>query len=128
MANSVKTLFRLEFYEDNALSRSIPSKQKTIETSSGLVFDSTQVVGTTHEALAVGDVTDDAVLVVDNLHATALLQIGIDDASVFVPVIDIPAGYPAAVIPIASSLAGLYLKSSVASTSVRVAAFKIVAP
>jgi hypothetical protein len=128
MSNSVRTLFRLDWYEDNALSRSIPSKQKTIETTSGLVFDATQVIGTTHEVLAVGDVTDDAVLVVENLHATALVQNGNDDASVFVPVIDIPAGYPAAVLPIASSLAGLYLKSSVASTSVRVAAFKIVAP
>jgi hypothetical protein len=128
MTNSVKTLFRLEWYENNALSRSIPSKQKTIETTSGLVFDATQVVGTTHEVLAVGDVTDDAVLIIDNLHATATVQIGIDDSSVFVPIIDIPAGYPAAVLPIASSLAGLYLKSSAANTSVRVAAFKIVAP
>jgi hypothetical protein len=128
MANSVKTTIKVEFFESSALSRSVPSKAYTVETTSLLVADGTQIVGTTHELIAAGDVTDDAMVVVENLHATALVQLGTDTAGAFTAVIDIPAGHPRCIIPVASTLAGLYVKSSVASTSIRVALFKIVAP
>lgn len=128
MANSVKTTIKVEFFETSTLSRSLPSKAYEVETTSVLVGDATQVVGTTHELIAAGDVTDDAMVVVENLHATALVQLGTDTAGSFTAVIDIPAGHPRCIIPVASTLSGLYVKSSVASTSIRVALFKIVAP
>jgi len=125
MANSIKVTTKLEWLEDSTLTRTIPAKTTTVATTSGLIQDVTQVVGTTHELVSAGDVTDDAMLIVENLHATALVQLGIDDGGSFVPVIDIPALYPRCVIPVASTLASLYIKSSSASTSVRVSLYKI---
>jgi hypothetical protein len=128
MSNSIKTTIKLDWLEGNTLSRQIPTKTFSVSTTSSLLSDNTQLVGTTHEAIAAGDVTDDAFVMVQNLHATALVQIGIDDSSVFVPVIDIPAGGPPAILPVASTLTSTYLKSSVATTPVRVTLIKIVAP
>ena len=128
MANAVKTTLRIEYSESNVLIRSLPMRAFNVETTSNLISDNTQIVGTAHDQVAVGDVTDDAMMIVENLHATALVQVGIDDATVFVPVVDIPAGGPPAILPIASALADTYLKSSTASTPVRVTLIKIVAP
>ena len=128
MPNEIRTTIKIEYLEDNAIVRSIPLKVYTVETTSGIVSDNTQLVGTTHEQVAISDVTDDAFLMVQNMHATALVQVGIDDAAVFVPIVDIPAGGPPAIIPIASTLADTYLKSSVASTPVRVTLAKVVVP
>lgn len=127
MANAIKTLFRWQWWRDDALDRSPPSKEVEVETTSELFFDNTQIVGTTHELMAVADVTDDAMAIVENLHATATVQIGVDDGGVFVPVVDIPAASPAAVLPVVSTLAATYLQSSVASTPVRVTLIKIAA-
>jgi hypothetical protein len=128
MANAIKTTIKVEYSESGALVRSLPLRVFEVATTSNLLSDNTQLVGTTHEQVVVGDVTDDAMMIVQNLHATALVQIGIDDAAVFVPVVDIPAGGPPAVLPVASSLVATYLQSSVASTPVRVTLVKIVAP
>jgi len=128
MANAIKTTIKVEYSESGVLIRSLPMRAFDVATTSNLLSDNTQLVGTTHEQVVVGDVTDDATMIVENLHATALVQIGIDDAAVFVPVVDIPAGGPPAVLPVASSLAATYLQSSVASTPVRVTLVKIVAP
>jgi hypothetical protein len=128
MSNSIRTTIKVEYFEGNTIARSIPTKVFSVATTSDVLSDNTQLVGTTHEQVAVGDVTDDAFVVVQNLHATALVQIGIDDSAVFAPVVDIPAGGPPAIIPIASTLADTYLKSSVASTPVRVTLIKVVAP
>ena len=128
MANEARTTIKLDYFEGNSLTRSIPTKAYAVATTSNILSDNTQLVGTTHEQVAIGDVTDDAQMIVENLHATALVQVGIDDATVFVPVVDIPAGGPPALLPIASALADTYLKSSVASTPVRVTLIKIVAP
>ena len=125
MTNTIKTSVKLEWLEGSTLARQIPSKTFSVETISDVLSDNTQIFGTTHEAIAVGDVTDDAFVMVANLHATALVQIGIDDTGVFVPVIDIPALGPPAILPMASTLAATYLKSSVASTPVRVTMIKV---
>jgi hypothetical protein len=45
-----------------------------------------------------------------------------------VPVFKIPAGGPPAILPVLSVAADVYLKSSVASTPVRVTLCKLVAP
>jgi hypothetical protein len=125
---AIRTTLKIEYLEDNAIVRSIPTKIFSIDTTSPLIVDNTQLVGTTHELVAVGDVTDDAFMVVQNMHATALVSVGLDVSTVFTPLVDIPAGGPPAIIPIASTLAATYLKSTVASTPVRVTLIKVVAP
>jgi hypothetical protein len=125
MANTIKTTSKIDWLDESTVARSIPLKVHDVETTSDVVSDLTQVVGTTHELVSVGDVTDDAMLIVENLHATALVQLGTDDTGVFTAIIDIPATHPRCVIPQVSTLANLYIKSSVSSTPVRVAAFKI---
>jgi len=125
MANSIKVSSRLERLRNSVSVQAPPLSQVTVATTSELSLDGVQVVGTTHEVVAAGDVTDDAYMEVENLHATALVQIGGDAAGTFVPWCDIPAGYPEARFPIVSTLATTYLKSSVASTPVRVKLVKI---
>jgi hypothetical protein len=125
MTNTIKTTSKLDWLNASAVARSVPLSTTEVSTTSDIVSDLTQIVGTTHEIVSVGDVTDDAMLIVENLHATALVQLGTDAAGVFTAIIDIPATHPRCVIPQVSTLANLYIKSSIASTPVRVAAFKI---
>lgn len=125
MANSIKVSSKLERYRDTVNVQQGPLSQITVATTSDIASDNVQVVGTTHEVIAAGDVTDDTYMEVENLHATALVQIGGDAAGSFVPWCDIPAGYPPARFPIVSTLATTYLKSSVASTPIRVTLIKI---
>ena len=125
MTNSIKVTSKLERFRDNVAVSIGALSQTTISTTSELATDNIQIVGTTHEVIAAGDVTDDAYLEVENLHATALVQIGGDAAGSFVPWCDIPAGSCTARFPIASSLAGTYLKSDTASTPIRVQLVKI---
>jgi len=103
-----------------------PSLQKDITTTSGLQHLTTQIVGTTHEVLAYGDCTDDCFALIENTHATAVVEVGVVVAATFYPLFEIPAGEEAQ-IPRLSSLAGTYLKSSVASTEVSILLAKIAA-
>ena len=128
MANEARTTIKFDYLEGNAFVRGIPTKAFSAATTSNIISDNTQIVGTTHELIAAGDVTDDAMAIVENLHATALVRIGGDAAGSFVPWIEIPAGGPPAILPVVATLASTYLISSVASTSVRVTLVKIVAP
>jgi hypothetical protein len=128
MSNTLRISQKREWIESGSVARPGQLRPVSIVTTSDLIDEKTQIVGTTHEVIAVGDMTDDAYVEISNPHATAVVQIGVDDTGVFVPLIDIPPGYPAAVIPQASTLAAMYLKSSVASTPVRVTLVKIVAP
>ncbi len=129
MANVIRITVKKEWFEGSTLRKQDPLKAYSIATTSDVLdFEKTQVVGTSHEAIDAGDVTDDAYAQIENVHATAVIQVGIDDAATFVPIIDINPGDPPAVIPRASSLAGLYLESDTASTPVRITLVKIVAP
>jgi hypothetical protein len=125
MVNSIKISSKRDKLRNNVLVQTPPLSQVTVSTTSELSTDNVQVVGTTHELVAAGDVTDSALMEVENLHATATVQIGGDSAGTFVPWCSIPAGYPPARFPIVASLAATYLKSSVASTPVRVTLDKI---
>ena len=107
------------------MTRFSPLTQYSVETTSELVNETTQVVGTTHELIAAGDVTDDAFCIVENLHATAKVQIGLEVAAAFTAVIDIPAGGPPAILPAVSTLASTYLQSDTASTPVRITLIKV---
>lgn len=125
MANTVKVTTKVEFFDDSVLARQIPLKTISTATTSDIVSDNTQIVGTTHELIAVGDVTDDAIVRIENLHDTAIVSVGHDVAASFVGLIDIPPG-EVAILPRASTLATTYLDSDTASTPVRVTMFKIV--
>ena len=126
MANEIKVAVRIQYLQSSVLTRQIPLKESTIDTTSELLSDNTQIVGVTHELIALGDITDDAFVQIDNLHATALVQVGHDVAAAFVGLIDIPAGGPPAILPRASTLATTYLLSDTASTPVRVTMIKVV--
>jgi len=127
MANSVKLAYRLLILRDNVTVRTTPLSETTIATTSELFADNTQSVGTSHELIAAGDVTDDMLAIVENLHATAIVTVGGDAAAVFVPWFFIPPG-ERAVMPRLDAVAAAYLKSDTASTPVRVTLVKIVAP
>lgn len=128
MSNAARVTVRFDYLENSNFIRTNPTRVFSVATTSNVVSDNTQIVGTTHELIAAGDVTDDAMVIVENLHATALVRIGGDASTVFVPWITIPAGEPPAILPRIAALASTYLISSVASTSVRVTLVKIVAP
>ena len=119
---------RLEVATTTQSTHVIPQVTYTQLTTNEIVNDAVQLIGTSHEQLELGDATDDLFCRIENRHATALLEVGIDDASVFVSVFKIPAGGPPAILPLLSVAADLYLKSSVASTPARITLCKIVAP
>jgi len=105
--------------------RSTPQTETTVTTTSDLISDATQVVGTTHEVIAAGDVTDTAMAIIENIHATATISVGGDSGGAFVKWFDIAAGDPPAQLPRVGTLASTYLKSSTASTPVKVTLIKI---
>jgi hypothetical protein len=128
MANEIRLVDRTEFARGSVLSRPARPQQYAIATTSELVSDAVQVVGTTHEAIEPGDVTDSAFCRIENLSATAVVTVGGDASTVFVPWFSIPPGGPPATLPIVESLSDTYLKSDTASTPVRVTLIKVVAP
>ena len=124
MANSIKFSSRTQFVRGTVFENAAPFKEISIATMSELTSDNVQVVGTTHEAIAAGDVTDTARCEVENIHATATISVGGDSGGSFVLWFTIPAGEKA-VIPRIGALASTYLKSSAASTPVRVTLHKV---
>jgi hypothetical protein len=124
MANAVKFLSTLQFWRESVVVNNPPQKLIETATTSHLKTENTQVVGTTHEAVAAGDVTDSAMAHIENLHATAIVSVGGDDTGSFVPWFTIPPGERAH-LPRVSSLAATYLKSDTASTNVQVTLIKI---
>lgn len=128
MANAIRNIMAFSVNAPSRVTHSVPQRIYDQATTSDLINDTTQLVGTSHEQLALGDATDDLFCRIENLHATATIEVGLDDSSVFAPLFEIPAGGPPAILPVLSTAANVYLKSSVASTPVRVTLCKIVAP
>jgi hypothetical protein len=126
MANAIKVWHKKEWLEASVVKRPGQITSYEIATTSDLIDEKTQIVGTTHELISVLDITDDAYVEIHNPHATAIVSVGHDVAAAFVGLIDIPPGYPPAIIPRASTLATTYLKSDTAATPVRVTLVKIV--
>lgn len=125
MSNSIKISTRWQYVRGTVNVRQTPQSEATIATTSELMLDATQVVGTTHELIAAGDVTDNAIAIIENLHATNTVLVGGDDTGSFVEWFSIPPGYPPAILPQVGSLAATYLKASGASTSVKVTLVKV---
>lgn len=127
MSNTIRTAIRTEYLVAGSVSYSIPNKTESVATTSELLHQTTQLVGTSHEQLSIGDMTDDCLAILRNSHATATVEVGVEVSSTFYPLFEIPAGETAK-LPRISSLAGTHLKASGASTPVLVALYKVVAP
>ena len=127
MSNTIRMAMRLQFVRDNVTIVNPPLQEVLTVTTSELRTDNVQVVGTTHELIAAGDVTDAAACRIENLHATAMVSVGGDAAGSFVKWFDIPPG-EVAYLPRVGALASTYLDSDTASTPVSVALLKVVAP
>ena len=128
MANQIIVVDRVEYQRDAVPSNpDLKSYRYAIETTSDAAAQVSQTVGTSHVALAVGGVTDDALARIRNLSTTATLTIGGDASTVFVPWFSIPPGEEASM-PRVESLADTYIRASAASTEAMVTLYKIVAP
>jgi len=125
MANTIRTNFKFEFLKGTTVYKQVPNQKSEVSTTSDLSPIGEQIVGTTHELVAAGDVTDTALMIITNLHATATVSVGGDAAGSFVKWFDIAPGDPPAVLPRVGTLASTYLKSSAASTAVGVTLVKI---
>lgn len=101
-----------------------PQFTETVDTTSSIIHQTTQLVGTTHEAVSTGDVSGTPLAVVRNEHASAIVQLGVEVAATFYPLIDIPPGETAK-IPRFSNLANLYVESDTASTPVTISLHQI---
>lgn len=124
MTNTIKFSSRTQFVRGTYNEQIPPFKEVEISTTSELTSDNVQVVGTTHEAIAAGDVTDTARCEIENIHASATVSVGGDSGGSFVLWFTIPAGEKA-VVPRVGALASTYLKSSTALTPVRVTLHKV---
>jgi len=128
MSNTINTNLGVDYRVSNASAPGgLPSRQESVVTTSRINHQSIQLVGTTHELIAAGDVTDDAMAFIRNNSTTATVTVGGDASTVFVPWFDIPPGETAKM-PRVDSLAATYLKSTSASTEVLVSLYKVVAP
>lgn len=126
MANKIRTTLRRDYLDSNSvIIRSSPSKTTDVSTTSDLVIDNVQVVGTTHEVIEKGDATDDCLAYIENLSSTNTVLVGGDSAGSFVEWFSIPPGYPSAVIPQVGALTSTYIKGSGAGTNVRVVLCKV---
>lgn len=124
MSNTIKFSSRTQFLRGTTQEQIPPYKEVSITTTSELTSDNVQIVGTTHEVIAAGDVTDSARCEIENIHASATISVGGDSTGSFVLWFTIPAGEKA-VLPRVGALASTYLKSSAVSTPVRVTLHKV---
>ena len=126
MANSFRFTSQLQFARSSVVVRNPPQKVVEKTTTSELNTDNVQIVGTTHEVIAAGDVTDSAACRIENLHATAIISVGGDSGGSFVKWFDVPPG-EVAYLPRVGALASTYLDSDTASTPVQVTLIKVAA-
>jgi len=125
MANTIRTTMRAEFLRDGVIRHTLPSKTESVTTTSDVIHSTTQLVGTTQETISVGDATDSVLTILENLHATAYVEVGVVVAATFYPLFRIIAGETAKM-PRTSVLADTYLKASAANTTVLVTHYKVV--
>lgn len=128
MSNTIRTVLGASYLiEGTASPGAIPQRATSVSTSSSVITQSVQIVGTTHEAIAAGDVTDDAMAILINQSDSETITVGGDDAAAFVPWFDIPPGEEAK-LPRLSAIAGTYVQASDADTPLLVSLYKVVAP
>jgi hypothetical protein len=91
MANELTVNFSLAFVKGESRF-SIPSRQMQIDVSATPKISNTQTVGTSHEAMVLGDVASLGALWVLNTDATNYVEIGVEVAATFYPVIRLQPG------------------------------------
>jgi len=126
MANTIRFTESSFWLDDGTIVRQRPSKTFEISTTSDVVVDNIQLVGTTHAIVDIGSATDTCYCELQNLHATAVVQYGYDSGGSFVAVGTLSPSDPPARLGRIPTLANLYLDSDTASTPVRVVLCKIV--
>ena len=125
MANTIKVASKVDWLRDSVVDKIGVNKVVEVSTTSELCVQTVQTVGTTHELIAAGDVTDDAFLWVRNLSSTATVQIGGDSAGSFVEWFFLAPADPEAFLGRVGALASTYLKASGASTQIAIRLVKI---
>ena len=128
MANTIRYIDSFFYLDDGSIVRQRPQRTYEISTTSEVVVDNIQLVGTTHAAVAAGSATDVCYVEIQNLSSAAIIQYGYDSTGTFVPVGTLNPSDPPARLGRVPTLANLYLDSDTASTPVRVILSKIVSP
>lgn len=104
----------------------IPQVQTSISTTSNLKRQFTQIVSNSaHEVVEPGDLTDDCLCYLLVRTANAVVSYGVDVGGTFYPVAEASVATGPVKLGLLSSLAGTYLKSSIASTEVEITLVKI---
>jgi hypothetical protein len=94
MANEITVVTKLIVVNGNYKEERSVSQYKRDQTTQGGIAQ-VQDVGTTHELLDVGDVGTEGMVHVRNLDSTNYVEIGVDVAATFYPVIKLSPGDPA---------------------------------
>jgi hypothetical protein len=128
MANTIRFTDSFFYLDDGTVVRQRPTRTYEISTTSEVVHDTIQLVGTTHAAISTGSATDVCYAEIQNLSSTAVIQYGYDSTGTFVPVGTLNPSDPPARLGRVPTLANLYIDSDTASTPVRVILTKIVSP
>jgi hypothetical protein len=128
MANTIRYIDSFFYLDDGSIVRQRPQRTYEIATTSEVVVDNIQLVGTTHAAVAAGSATDVCYVEIQNLSSSAVIQYGYDSGGTFVAVGTLNPSDPPARLGRVPTLANLYLDSNTASTPVRVILSKIVSP
>ena len=82
MADEIKVNFSMSF-ERGESRLNIPSKQLNVDSGSSVKIGNTQTVGTSHEALVLGDVASCGATYVLNTDATNYVDIGVEVTGTF---------------------------------------------
>ena len=116
MANEIRTQLA-QSVSNGSLNDSISLAFQT-DQATALLADGVQIVGTSHEALNLGDVTNMGPSTIVNGDATNYVTLGIDDTGAFVPVLDIAPGEGLSGVKAASGVT-LYVKANTAPVNIR---------
>lgn len=91
MADEIKANFSLNYVKGES-KLSIPGKQLSIDSASYPKITNTQLVGTTHEALVLGDVASCGAAYFVNTDATNYVDVGVDVSGTFYGLIRLMPG------------------------------------
>lgn len=127
MANATLTPQMQTTWSEETTNRTQGSNAITAEplASTDSAFHQTQqVVGTSHELVSAGDLTDDVWVEVENTDETNYVEYGVEVAAAFHAFGKIPPKMRV-VLGIASSLAGSYLQANTATCKCIISLYKI---
>ena len=91
MANEITVTTGISIAKGN-LTRTIPVRTFQADMAGVRVITNSQAVGTTHEALVVGDLASAGYCTITNLDGTNYAELGVDVSGTFYPVVRVDAG------------------------------------